>query len=988
MKSRNPFTLLAGLIAGIVAVDAQTAPTVVASGNTQSQTGSIVGHSVNEGTGAYLEGVIVSIRDLSLSTLTKRDGSFEFHRVPAGTYLLTAFYTGLGTQDQSVTVNQGSVTDTRIVFAADVTQLEEFKVTATRGGIAASITSQRNADNVINIAAMDAFGSVADGNVGNFMVKLPGITGNFENGEVTTISIRGTPPEFSSVMVDGVRSASALAGFNPSGDRAPQINQIPAEFIKEVEVIKSPLPETPADSIGGTANLITKSAFDFKTDTLFYRAGVNHNMHRSDLPQFTPNFALTYLTRKGKDGNFGVTTSLSYTDTISPRDRVDMQRLEADGRNTQARTLAQANRRIRIGGGLRFDYKNSEDLTTHLKLDYHYFNVDKPRTALRALVTGARRVADYNVVSRAAIEAGAIPRTTTGLAAGVAPGYTDTFTELLNATWSQEARGAGVTARQFMAEYGLTKKLPGDQELRFQATFNPSVSTTFDPFITATMIPGIGMTVDTRGGLENPVHRQTYGPSVAFGSDFDRYTATYSELTERAEERIISAKLDYKKGVLVGDVPLTFKSGVAWRLQTRRDDGISGDSPGNVWLFVGPDGVAGVNPATRQNDDQIAQFNSPSPGYNPRVQGTHPWPFRVDDLKVNAMRGARAAHPGWFRQTTTRRVDVNKIDESVLAAYVQARMAVGKFSAVTGVRVERTADRAAGPYTDPRNAVPSISRDSSYDHLFPALHLRYDLSRALIARTSFSTGMARPNVNDLYPATTVNYTNETVTQNKTGLQAQYSKNIDLSLEYYFEPAGVFSMGFFRKSISGFLASTVTDIETGKNNGFNGDFAGFDLVSKSNLGSAKIDGFEINYRQTLAMLPKPFNGLGLFGNLTKLRTSGTYSGGVNELAGFVPQFGNAGISYRWRGFEGRVSATYAGEYLSGYNIDPNAQQRIKELVSVDVSLAYTFRPAWTIFFDAVNLEDKWPGTFSGKDSRRVRIVDSYGTRLNIGTSGRF
>jgi outer membrane receptor protein involved in Fe transport len=63
-------------------------------------------------------------------------------------------------------------------------------------------------------------------------------------------------------------------------------------------------------------------------------------------------------------------------------------------------------------------------------------------------------------------------------------------------------------------------------------------------------------------------------------------------------------------------------------------------------------------------------------------------------------------------------------------------------------------------------------------------------------------------------------------------------------------------------------------------------------------------------------------------------------------------------------------------------------RVKALATIDVSLAYTIRPELSIFLDVVNLEDKWPVTFSGADSKRVRIVDSYGTRLNIGINGRF
>ena len=106
----------------------------------------------------------------------------------------------------------------------------------------------------MNVVSTDAFGSVADGNIGNLMVRLPGVAGDFENGEVVGIKIRGTPVEFSALNVDGVRASGAFSGFNTQGDRGAQSDQIPAEFIKEVQVTKAATPEMPADSIGGSTN--------------------------------------------------------------------------------------------------------------------------------------------------------------------------------------------------------------------------------------------------------------------------------------------------------------------------------------------------------------------------------------------------------------------------------------------------------------------------------------------------------------------------------------------------------------------------------------------------------------------------------------------------------------------------------------------------------------------------------------------------------------
>src|SRR5262249_36758425 len=138
-----------------------------------------------------------------------------------------------------------------------------------RTGGAASITKQHNANNVVNVVAIDAFGAVADGNLGNFMVRLPGISAEeTSNGDIIGIKVRGTPAELNSVNLDGVRVSAALNGFSPMGDRAAQIDMFPAEFIKEVEVQKALTPEMPADAVGGAVNLITKSALDFSESVL------------------------------------------------------------------------------------------------------------------------------------------------------------------------------------------------------------------------------------------------------------------------------------------------------------------------------------------------------------------------------------------------------------------------------------------------------------------------------------------------------------------------------------------------------------------------------------------------------------------------------------------------------------------------------------------------------------------------------------------------
>ncbi|MBI4626844.1 MAG: TonB-dependent receptor [Verrucomicrobia bacterium] len=971
---RPSLLLAAALLACVFDVRAQN-----------SGTGAVSGRVVNAATGAYLEGAEVSA-GTGARVLTDRNGNFTLDRVPSGTQRLRVYYTGLDVATPTVDVRPGQTADVTVAVESKVLQLDAFTVSADREGEAASITRQRTAANVMNVVSTDAFGSVADGNIGNMMVRLPGVSGEWENGEVTGIKIRGTPPEFSAMNLDGVRASGAHSGFNTQGDRGAQSDQIPAEFIKEVQVTKAPTPDMPADSIGGSTNLVTKSALDFKENVLTYRVGANYNAHRDDLQNFTPNAAMTWLTRIGRGRDIGLALSLTYSDTEAPRDRVQTQRSEADGRATQARTLTNINQRIRGGAGLKFDYRLSERTSLALKFQHNYYFFDSNRLVYAASDSATRRVADYNVVSRAQIVAGTVPRTTANLTASVAPGYTDSFTEMLNAAWSFDGDNNERTGRQYYFDARGVTKLGGDQELRYQASFAPSTyKSNLRTFLMTLPVPnGIGMSVDTRGSRSRPLFRQTYGPSILFGeANFRLYRGQMQGQPETGEEEVTNAKVDYLKKFKSGEHPIEFKSGMVWRQQYRN---LVVGRPN--WNYTGADGIAG------NADDDLASLMLPRPAYTVFNSGGA-WQQLpgVDFPKAWNLFNTR---PELFRPVGTSNTDApntSEITEDVYAAYVQGHVQFHQLSVLGGVRFERTEVDAVGRNTDPRRpTVARTTRTGGYDAYFPSLHLRYDLSRQLLARASYSTGAARPNMTDLYPTTTVSYSTTTglgtVTQANSALKPQESENYDLSLEYYFEPAGVLSVGFFRKDITDFFSRTSDEIDAGTNNGFGGDFAGFTLNTTTNQGTARIDGFEINYTQRLTMLPKPFSGLGLFANYTRLKTSGQYREGATELAGFVPKAGNAGASFRWRKLEARVAWRYTGANLRSYNALVHLQNRFRPVESIDINLKYDFRPRLSVYFDIVNLKSKWPENYTGVDQGRITFSDEYGTRYNMGFSGRF
>ena len=202
--------------------------------------------------GDLIEGVRVSVAGTNIVTISQRDGSFALSRVPAGNVRLWLYYTGLDTKEVTVEVKAGETARVSAVLSAAALRLDAFLVSEQREGNAAAITRQRNAENIVSVLSMDAYGNVADGNIGNFLQNLPGMSVTKEAGDIIAVGLRGTPGDLNAIEINGTRMASAGGGGGGGGaSRAVQVDVIPSEFIKEIEVTKGNTPDKAADSLGG-----------------------------------------------------------------------------------------------------------------------------------------------------------------------------------------------------------------------------------------------------------------------------------------------------------------------------------------------------------------------------------------------------------------------------------------------------------------------------------------------------------------------------------------------------------------------------------------------------------------------------------------------------------------------------------------------------------------------------------------------------------------
>jgi TonB-dependent receptor len=663
-----------------------------------------------------------------------------------------------------------------------------------------------------------------------------------------------------------------------------------------------------------------------------------------------------------------------------------MTRNLADNFTAQARTLDDWNFRVRGATSVKFNYRVSDAVELMLGVNYTYYSFKYIRNDWN--ITAVNRVADYSRVTRAQIEAGTQPRDSANQTAGIAPGYSGQFTELLHATYA-DIGGAGARhSRTYKYDVGADFRWAGDQKLTVRGSASPSnFDTAFQTLNASRAVGGVGVAVDSSADVHRPVYRQTYGPTIASGTDFTAFTATRTLSANINHDTVTALKADYEKKLQPAAVAWIFKSGLNWQQEYRTQAPYS-----PTWSYVGPDGVAGKNSATGLNDDNLAQFVNPRPGYGVM---NNQYPQR-DTLDYPTFMNFFLAHPTWFREsgtTVSQGPQFSALTESVTAAYVMATAKLGALRVVGGVRGEQSNVDTTGQNRDPKNpTVTKLSASADFRNYFPSLHLRYEPVRNVVLRASYSTSEGRAAFQDIYPATVVTYDQTTglgtVSQTTPKLKPQYSRNYDLSAEYYSKAAGVLSVGYFYKDISDFLARQTDIIPAGPNNGFNGQYEGFNLNTTTNAGKATVKGIEVNFMHQLTELPHPFDSLSLNANYTSIKTNGSYASGADELVRFVPKAANVGISGGYERIEARISYNFKGGYLYSYAVNPDQRVRTSGVETWDFNVQVKAAPWCVVFVDVVNAFNKWESWYTNRDKSRVTMAEVYGTRLNVGVSGRF
>ena len=137
-------------------------------------------------------------------------------------------------------------------------QAQAIVVTGIRGSLQRDINIKRNAAGVVDAISAEDIGKFPDPNVAAAMQRIPGVSIQRAGvrGDANGVTVRGFGGDFNDTLVDGRHMSTAAGG------RSVDFTTVGADFIGQVDVLKTPDVELSTSAIGATINILLPKPFD------------------------------------------------------------------------------------------------------------------------------------------------------------------------------------------------------------------------------------------------------------------------------------------------------------------------------------------------------------------------------------------------------------------------------------------------------------------------------------------------------------------------------------------------------------------------------------------------------------------------------------------------------------------------------------------------------------------------------------------------------
>lgn len=1105
LSVRRLALFLATMAFGLLAVPAFAAP---------AATGSVTGSVLNAASGKYASKALVTVENTAIQALTDDFGTYRLDGVPAGKVRVKAYFTGQPAQVADVTVVAGQTATQDFTLgrgkgaAATVTKngavvLDQYVVQANRFKNAQeiAINEERNSINIKNVVAADAFGDVAEGNVAEFVKYLPGVLINYggqsytSGDDATSINVRGFGPDLTAITVDGMPISSSQPG---SLTNAVTLSMLSINNASRIELTKVPTPDMPADSPGGSINLVSKNAFEYAKPTVDWRLYGSMNSEDTKLlsREPGPGGSKTFHTLPGADftyadpltKDFGITVTGASSNEFNENHRIQDKYVYSGSSTNLAGQKNYVNNpfmgqlqatdgprdSFRQSGSVRADWRPTPGQVLSLTYQLSFYNsVDSARRLQLQPGNVTDWGPDYTIGKVNSGQSGA--QTTTNLDSGGRTQYGQLRYTLDKGPWQIGA------AFGHSVSNGSYKSAANGHFSEVDMDLNNVGQVIFKNMNLQTGVPGSITVLDKSG---NPIN---YGQLTSYGlSGLNSGTFTALAGSSYQQETVNTYKVDVQRDL--DFIPPRIMSLSVKVGYYRKDDTQNKSGNGTNWgyQYVGPTTAFDISQYLDDNYKNI------SPGFGlPTMQ----W---VDPYKTYKF---FEANPQYFSSTSDSTVNGKSIAANNYASYANQQIGVtttneayyamltGRFfhnrlSMIAGARQERGSIRGNESLNNKKwnylkNPNGSIYQDSKYpngvlltsasafndaalqsrlaaagitfNHVvdpnsleaamlqytpFAPIHasitgrvspdasFAYTITKKLVARFGWARTYAPPDLQStdiggtagLVARTTFNANNGagsfpagTITISNPNLKPWSADNYDLSLSYYTDSGGSFSVDYYLKFIKNFWISNSVILDQSNyatvldTVGLVPDPQYIDWqvnTSTNGVGTGRTNGYEFNAQQSLGILGnwgKPFY---VFADFTTSKVSQNQTDGA--LAPTSKNYGSAGVSFSWKRVSLIVKATHQTKnatqsFTGSYYDSTGAKQTLTiyqyqpAVTRVDVNFNYQLTSKLSLFADARNVTNTkltmqqydqlgiWPAYAQNYDTRDFGVQIIFGIR---------
>jgi TonB-dependent receptor len=941
----------------------------------QEAKGTIAG-TVKDSANGVLVGALVEIQPSGKRAVSDDQGQFRIPDVAAGQYTLATTYVGFSASSVPVTVTGGQVANVDVSMKV-ASETDQVIVTAERlQGETEAINIERTDDNIVQVLPLKVITSLPNTNIADAVGRAPSVTLERDEGEGKYVQIRSTEPRLTNTTINGVNVPSVEGTV-----RNIKLDSVPANLVERIEVFKTLSADMDADGIGGTVNLVTKTAMEKPTINFGGSGGYTPIQGGRTLGEFDGTVGQRFGAGKKLGILFGGTFDRNNRGINDLEPAPGTTQIGGTGPNYAVFTTEDQRTyeyyRSRYGLDVGIDYNLGPGSNVYIKglySDFHDFGdvwVYTPNAGALVSVNGSTDTFDNTGSYQYRHYIRRPDQQIYSILVGARHDFgSNLITYEFSGSRAHNLGGQDFQTTNFNGKQSVTLQLDQSDPLRpkFVAQDNTSL---FDP--------------------------TQYTVSK---TSFDAYSATTLNFQGAAS---------YARRYTVHSHFSTFAMGVKVRnshgYQHEFDTLYATSGPGSFTLSQ----VVGtyVNPTYYDGSFAVGGNGyGPTSDYN-KILGAISTDLNgpktlLQQQAQEQVASAQKSEGAFF--------DSN---ERIYAGYLQDAISFGKVRLQAGVRFDATNTNftthqvdatQADPFQfgvpiDPNALKPCSTTaafvclanvSSSYFNALGSVQLQYQIEKNTNLRLNYGRGIARPNIGDLVPTKIVdpNASPKQVTLGNAALIPTKANNYDVLVEHFFEPLGILQAGFFYKQLYDPIYPTVTLIPA-----TDPVAPLYKQLQSVNGPTAHITGFEAAWEQRFSFLPGLMNGIGVAANYSytssqvnfPLNFSPASPGGEGRidhpsLPRQAPNTWNLGFTYDKARFSMRFGVSHNDASIYAYNYGhtdaatdkdhilgihgPNGDVYFYAHTQFDIQGSYRLYKGLSFFAYGLNLSNEVFGFYQG------------------------